>query len=205
MLVRAAGLWAGTRLGAKWANAEPAAGQYMWMGLISQAGVAIGLASVMASVYPERGEELKTLFLATLTVNQTLGPIMFRIALLRSGEATPESFQGGGPGAGAGQARRMVRRRTGLVERAEGGGGGRQLVRRTAPPMARRRPAPAPPHDAESSSPTTPATSEPARMPTLAASSFAPSPNASAAMNSAIVKPMPPSAPMPSTWRQLVP
>jgi len=96
VLVRIAGIWAGTKLGAKWAKAEPAASQYMWMGLISQAGVAIGLASVMASVYPERGEELKTLFLATLTVNQTLGPIMFRIALLRSGEATPESFRGGG-------------------------------------------------------------------------------------------------------------
>ncbi len=96
VLVRIAGIWVGTKLGAKWAKAEPAAAQYMWMGLISQAGVAIGLASVMASVYPERGEELKTLFLATLTVNQTLGPIMFRIALLRSGEATPESFRGGG-------------------------------------------------------------------------------------------------------------
>ncbi len=102
VLVRAAGLWAGTRLGAKWAKAEPAAGQYTWMGLISQAGVAIGLASVIASVYPERGAELQTLFLATLTVNQTLGPIMFRVALLRSGEATPESCGGGGPGAGGG-------------------------------------------------------------------------------------------------------
>ncbi len=94
VLVRTAGLWVGTRIGARWANAEPEAAKYIWMGLISQAGVAIGLASVMASVYPERGEELRTLFLATLTINQTLGPIMFRIALLRSGEATPESFQG---------------------------------------------------------------------------------------------------------------
>ena len=87
VLVRAAGIWAGGLLGQRWAKAEPETGRYMWMGLISQAGVAIGLASVMASVYPSRGEELKTLFLATLTVNQTIGPILFRLALLRSGEA----------------------------------------------------------------------------------------------------------------------
>lgn len=98
VLVRAGGIWAGSRLGARWAGAEPEVGRHMWMGLISQAGVAIGLASVMASVYPERGEELQTLFLATLTVNQTLGPIMFRFALLRSGEAKPDAVrkEGGG-------------------------------------------------------------------------------------------------------------
>jgi Kef-type K+ transport system membrane component KefB len=103
VLVRAGGIWAGSQLGARWAGAEPEAAKYMWMGLISQAGVAIGLASVMASVYPERGEELQTLFLATLTVNQTLGPIMFRFALLRSGEATAESARklGGGKDGGA--------------------------------------------------------------------------------------------------------
>ena len=94
VLVRAAGIWAGTRLGTWWAGAEPPVGQYVWMGLISQAGVAIGLASVVASVYPERGEELQTLFLAMLAINQTAGPILFRLALLRSGEAAPQSFRG---------------------------------------------------------------------------------------------------------------
>lgn len=100
VLVRAGGIWAGSRLGARWAGAEPEVGRYMWMGLISQAGVAIGLASVMASVYPERGEELQTLFLATLTVNQTLGPIMFRLALLRSGETKPDGARKDGGGGG---------------------------------------------------------------------------------------------------------
>ncbi len=95
VLVRAFGIWAGSQIGARWAKAEPEAGRYMWMGLISQAGVAIGLASVMASVYPQRGEELQTLFLATLTVNQTLGPIMFRLALLRSGEIPPDGASRG--------------------------------------------------------------------------------------------------------------
>lgn len=96
VLVRAAGIWAGTQLGAWWAKAEPAAAKYTWMGLISQAGVAIGLSSVVAAAYPERGEEMRSLFLAMIAINETIGPILFRIALLRSKEATPESFRGGG-------------------------------------------------------------------------------------------------------------
>jgi Kef-type K+ transport system membrane component KefB len=94
VVVRAVGIWAGTQLGAWWAKAEPAAATYTWMGLISQAGVAIGLSSVVAGVYPERGEEMRTLFLAMIAINETIGPILFRLALLRSKEATPESFRG---------------------------------------------------------------------------------------------------------------
>ncbi len=96
VLVRAAGIWAGTRLGAWWAKSEPAVARYTWMGLISQAGVAIGLSSVVAGVYPERGEELRSLFLAMIAINETAGPILFRLALLRSGEAAPESFRASG-------------------------------------------------------------------------------------------------------------
>jgi len=96
VLVRAAGIWAGTRLGAWWAKSEPEVARYTWMGLISQAGVAIGLSSVVAGVYPERGEELRSLFLAMIAINETAGPILFRLALLRSGEAAPESFRASG-------------------------------------------------------------------------------------------------------------
>jgi Kef-type K+ transport system membrane component KefB len=95
VVVRAGGIWLGTQLGARWAGVEPEVRRNAWMGLISQAGVAIGLSSVVAGAYPDRGEELRTLFLATIAINETLGPILFRIALLRSGEATPASFRGG--------------------------------------------------------------------------------------------------------------
>jgi Kef-type K+ transport system membrane component KefB len=84
--VRAAAIWAGSRLGAKWAKVEAPANRLVWMGLISQAGVAIGLATVIAEVYPVRGAPIRTLFLATLAVNQTIGPILFRLALVRAGE-----------------------------------------------------------------------------------------------------------------------
>jgi Kef-type K+ transport system membrane component KefB len=85
-IVRALALWGGSALGARWAGAGDAERHYVWMGLVSQAGVAIGLASVVAEAYPERGAQMRTLFLAVLTLNQTLGPILFRYALMKSGE-----------------------------------------------------------------------------------------------------------------------
>ncbi len=84
--VRSLALWAGAGLGARWGRASLPERQWTWMGLVSQAGVAIGLATVAAEAYPERGDAIRALFLAMLAVNQTLGPILFRLALSRAGE-----------------------------------------------------------------------------------------------------------------------
>ena len=86
VVARAFGIWGGTQLGARWAGMPPVEGNLVWMGLVSQAGVAIGLASVVAQVYPQRGAELYTLFLAVIAINETIGPILFRRALDRAGE-----------------------------------------------------------------------------------------------------------------------
>ncbi len=61
------------------------------MGLISQAGVAIGLATIVAEAYPEQGAVLGTLLLALIAVNETVGPVLFRRAIMASGEAEPET------------------------------------------------------------------------------------------------------------------
>ena len=86
VLVRAIAIWAGSWFGARWAKVEAPTGRFVWMGLISQAGVAIGLATVIAEVYPVQGAPIRALFLATLAVNQVAGPILFRLALVRAGE-----------------------------------------------------------------------------------------------------------------------
>jgi Kef-type K+ transport system membrane component KefB len=86
VVVRMAALWAGTQLGGRWGNASPGERRWLWMGLVSQAGVAIGLATVLAQVYPERGADMRTLFLTTIAINESLGPVLFRQALGRSGE-----------------------------------------------------------------------------------------------------------------------
>lgn len=95
---RLGAIWLGTRLGGRWGGASVNERRFVWMGLVSQAGVAIGLATVLAEVYPERGAEIRTLFLAVIAVNETIGPIFFRHALSASGEivgdeAPPEEVE----------------------------------------------------------------------------------------------------------------
>lgn len=85
-LVRAGALWAGTRVGTRWAGATPEEGRYVWMGLVSQAGVAIGLAAIVAEAYGELGASMRALLLGLIAVNETIGPILFRRALDASGE-----------------------------------------------------------------------------------------------------------------------
>ncbi|CAN5246167.1 hypothetical protein BH23GEM2_BH23GEM2_24540 [soil metagenome] len=89
VVVRALAIRQGTLIGARWAGAAPVIRSNAWMGLVSQAGVAIGLATAVSEVYPTRGGQLKTLFLAAVAVNEFLGPILFKRALSRAGETVP--------------------------------------------------------------------------------------------------------------------
>jgi len=82
--VRILAIWGGIQLGGRWAKLDPVVTNNAWFGLVSQAGVAFGLAAVVAEVYPSRGESLRALLLATIAVNQTIGPILFRIGLRRA-------------------------------------------------------------------------------------------------------------------------
>lgn len=89
-VLRGAAIWTGCRAGAWW-NGMTGAGtrtvrRSLWTSLIPQAGVAIGLAAVVAGTYPTRGAAIRDLFLALLTVNQVVGAVLFRRALARSGE-----------------------------------------------------------------------------------------------------------------------
>lgn len=86
VLARAAGIKFGSSLGARWAKLPEIERRNVWTGLIAQAGVAIGLAAVVAEVYPVRGAALSTLFLAVMAVNQLMGPILFKRGLANAGE-----------------------------------------------------------------------------------------------------------------------
>lgn len=89
VLVRAAGIKYGSAIGGRWAKIPEVERRNVWTGLIAQAGVAIGLAAVVAEVYPVRGAALSTLFLAVMAVNQLLGPILFKRGLANAGELEP--------------------------------------------------------------------------------------------------------------------
>jgi Kef-type K+ transport system membrane component KefB len=84
--VRGLAIWAGVRVGARWTRAEPLERRYVWMGLVSQAGVAIGLVSLVSSLYPAAGASMRAMLLSLIAVNQIVGPVLFRRALSRAGE-----------------------------------------------------------------------------------------------------------------------
>lgn len=90
-LLRGASIWTGCRIGTSWAkltgpDSTPVR-RWLWTGLVSQAGVAIGLATVVANAYPGRGGQIRDMLLALLAVNEMVGAIMFRRTLTLSGEA----------------------------------------------------------------------------------------------------------------------
>lgn len=85
VLVRMLGIWLGSRAGTAWAG-EPGDGRLVWKGLVSQAGVALGLATLLGQTYPGRGAALQAVFVAVIACNELIGPILFRRALDQSGE-----------------------------------------------------------------------------------------------------------------------
>ena len=74
------------RLSATLAKDEPAIKTYSWGPLISQAGVAIGIASVIANKFPTFGQGFRDVAIACVALNEMVGPVLFKIALDRARE-----------------------------------------------------------------------------------------------------------------------
>ena len=85
-LIRAGAIMFGTRVGGRWAGVSAEERKYVWQGLVPQAGVAIGLAAIVAEAYGEVGVSLRGLMLALIAINQVAGPILARRALVSAGE-----------------------------------------------------------------------------------------------------------------------
>ena len=76
--------------GVQWAGRSPevmsALAREGWLGLISQSGVALGLAPMVRRALPASGVSLEALIVALIAVHEVVGPICFRRALARAGE-----------------------------------------------------------------------------------------------------------------------
>ena len=82
------GVWIkiGSAVGARLTRLDPMLAQHAWKGLISQAGVTLGLATIVAAEFPTWGAEMQTLMLAMIGLHEVVGPILFRSALASAGE-----------------------------------------------------------------------------------------------------------------------
>jgi Kef-type K+ transport system membrane component KefB len=83
---RALGILTGSRVGAKLARVEPAIARRGPFGMFPQAGIALALASLVQKSFPPWGVGAATLLLGTIVVNESVGPVLFRLALARAGE-----------------------------------------------------------------------------------------------------------------------
>ncbi len=89
---RAAATYGVARLSSRIANDDPVVRKWGWSGLVSQAGLALGLAAVVSREFPAFGDGFRALAIATIALNEMVGPILFKLALDRTGESssTPE-------------------------------------------------------------------------------------------------------------------
>ncbi len=86
LLARPAGKFIGSYLATKRYGAEPVVRKYLGMGLIPQAGVAIGMTMTVAEARPEMGYIIGTVVLSSVIVYEGIGPFLTEMALARAGE-----------------------------------------------------------------------------------------------------------------------
>ncbi len=61
-----------------------------WSSLVSQAGLTLGLSAVIEHSFPTFGPGFRSLVVATVAVNEVVGPVLFKLGLERTGEVASE-------------------------------------------------------------------------------------------------------------------
>jgi Trk K+ transport system NAD-binding subunit/Kef-type K+ transport system membrane component KefB len=79
-VARSGGIFVGSIVGSLGAQESNTFARYAWLGLITQAGIALGLAREVATEFP-------TLVISVVVLNEIFGPLMLKFALQRTGEA----------------------------------------------------------------------------------------------------------------------
>jgi Kef-type K+ transport system membrane component KefB len=75
------------RISANIAGDPPALRNWAFSGLISQAGIALGIAALIAREFTEFGASFSALAIAAVAINELLGPIIFKFALDKNHES----------------------------------------------------------------------------------------------------------------------
>lgn len=86
-LIRIGSIMIGTYIGTSVSREEPKFRRYSWMSFITQAGVGIGLATVVSNEFPGWGDAFYTMVLSVIVVNEMVGPMLFKFAIRRMGES----------------------------------------------------------------------------------------------------------------------
>jgi len=73
-------------IASKLSGESPAVRRWGWTPLISQAGVALGIAIAVEAAFPSFGRGFRSLAIAVVGLNEAVGPILFKLSLTRAGE-----------------------------------------------------------------------------------------------------------------------
>lgn len=85
-LVTVGSAWAASTL----TRDPPLLRRWGWSGLISQAGLTLGLCVVVARQFPAWGREFQSLVIASVAINEVVGPVLFKLALDRAKETVTQ-------------------------------------------------------------------------------------------------------------------
>lgn len=84
--VRLASIRASTAVAVRFSGVPAETGRLVWMSLVSQAGVTLGLTILIAREFPQWGLPVQSLMVALIAMHELIGPVLFRAALSRAGE-----------------------------------------------------------------------------------------------------------------------
>jgi Kef-type K+ transport system membrane component KefB len=80
--------WIAARTASRLAKDSPMLKRWGWSGLVSQAGLALGLSGTIAREFPMIGDAFRNLAVAAVAINEMVGPVLFKLALDRAGETS---------------------------------------------------------------------------------------------------------------------
>ena len=93
LIFRVVGKVIGAGLGARISNASKSIKRYLGLGLVPQAGVALGCALIAKNDFPKVGSMIFTTIVATTVIYELVGPLCTKYALQKAGEVLVEHHQ----------------------------------------------------------------------------------------------------------------
>ncbi|MTI21717.1 potassium transporter TrkA [Fulvivirga sp. RKSG066] len=96
--INALALYIGTYTGARIGGEDRRYSRKYWTSFLTQAGVGLGLATIVSSEFEEWGDQFSAIIISVIVINQLIGPVLFKRSIINLGEsrlrATTPDFDG---------------------------------------------------------------------------------------------------------------
>ncbi|MCK5032000.1 MAG: cation:proton antiporter [Calditrichia bacterium] len=94
VLLRLVLIFVGNYAGSVFAKEDNLVKKYSWLGYAGQAGIALGLGIIIERTFPgDIGEIFLTIMIATVVINELIGPILFKYVLIKVNESNEDGVE----------------------------------------------------------------------------------------------------------------